>query len=321
MPRRWRWANSLHAQCKQHPLGRPAHDAGLRPHDPPVGECDGKERGRRDPERRLSILADPLVDAETDQPGPGERREAIEHDEDQTGDERPAEGPEEVAEPERPLERVSRDDVDIGPVHRGRELGHLLQQLGRRRESRAHAPAAHSPHATAAHAPRPGPAGAAAAVAATPTRTGSGGAGQADGVIPVAVGLRGHRYVALDVEWVEVDALDVVTRSGEQVAVHAAAGDQLVVRTLVDHVAVVHDDDAIRELERGAPVRDEDRGAADEDPAQRVVDLRLDPRVDRPRSRRRAGGSAGRSRALGQGRCAGAGRRRASGPARRRSVS
>ena len=62
-----------------------------------------------------------------------------------------------------------------------------------------------------------------------------------------------------------------------------AARRQLLVRARVDDLAVVDHDDAIGERQRRAPVRDEQRRARAGDPAQRRVDLLLDPRVDRRR--------------------------------------
>ena len=51
-------------------------------------------------------------------------------------------------------------------------------------------------------------------------------------------------------------------------------------RALVDDVTLIDHDDAVRELEGRAAVRDQDRRASHEDPPQRVVDLGFDPRVD-----------------------------------------
>ncbi len=78
-----------------------------------------------------------------------------------------------------------------------------------------------------------------------------------------------------------VDSFGVAARSGEQHPVEVAALPQLVVRAGVEHRALVHDDDAIGERERRAPVRDEDRRARARDLAQRRVDLLFDARVDR----------------------------------------
>ncbi len=116
-----------------------------------------------------------------------------------------------------------------------------------------------------------------------------------DGLVDLGVG----RFHGLGCQ-----LLEVVAGAGEQVAVDPAAGEQLLVRALVDHVAPVHDDDAIGELERRAPVRDQDRGAPDEQAAQGLVDLGLDARVDR-RGRVVEQQDAGIARAVrGRARCA-----------------
>ena len=78
-----------------------------------------------------------------------------------------------------------------------------------------------------------------------------------------------------------VDPLGVVARAGEEHAIERAALPQLLVRTAVEHAALVDDDDAIGERQRRPAVRDQDRRAAGGDAAQRRVDLLLDPRVDR----------------------------------------
>ena len=78
-----------------------------------------------------------------------------------------------------------------------------------------------------------------------------------------------------------VATLGIVARTRQQAAIRVAANPQLVVRSRVEHAAVVDHHDPIGERERGSAVCDEQCGAAGEQPAQRVVDVLLDRGVDR----------------------------------------
>ena len=78
-----------------------------------------------------------------------------------------------------------------------------------------------------------------------------------------------------------VDPFGVVAGPGEQLAEKRAALLQLVLGADVDHPAAVQHRDAVGQRERGAAVRDEQCRTSPHDLAQRVVDLRLDTRVDR----------------------------------------
>ena len=73
----------------------------------------------------------------------------------------------------------------------------------------------------------------------------------------------------------------VAARPREQHPVERAARPELVVRSGVEHRAVVDHDDAVGQRERRAAVRDEDGRARAGDPAERRVDLLLDAGVDR----------------------------------------
>src|SRR5262249_31656485 len=66
-----------------------------------------------------------------------------------------------------------------------------------------------------------------------------------------------------------------------QLGVAAATGEKLVVRSLLDDAAVLEQDDRRRVPDRREPVGDDERRAAVEQAAQRVLDLALRADVDR----------------------------------------
>ena len=61
------------------------------------------------------------------------------------------------------------------------------------------------------------------------------------------------------------------------------SSEQLVVRPLLDDLAVLEDDDQIGIADRRQPVGDDERGAAVQEPPQRTLDLALGADVDRAR--------------------------------------
>ena len=64
----------------------------------------------------------------------------------------------------------------------------------------------------------------------------------------------------VDFQFAGVDALGVIAGTGQQQPVERAARFQLGGRTDVDQATVVEDRDPVGQLQRGAPVRDQQRG-------------------------------------------------------------
>ena len=163
-----------------------------------------------------------------------------------------------------------------GSSSAGGSASTAAMQLGRDRE-RAGAPAP-IPAATAAAAP-------AAAAATEPEHRGDGD----EGASTVAVAVRvvaapevGRDPTGLD-ELLDRVGLGVFAGPREQRPVAPRGGHELLVRAVLDRVAVLHHDDPLGEAQRGTAVRDQDRGAVLHDLAQRRVDLLLGARVDRRR--------------------------------------
>ena len=78
----------------------------------------------------------------------------------------------------------------------------------------------------------------------------------------------------------DVGALSVVVRPGNQVAVQRAACVEFGVCADIYQAPLIEDGNPVGELERGAAVRDEQRGPAGHDLLEPAVDLGFDPRVD-----------------------------------------
>ena len=100
--------------------------------------------------------------------------------------------------------------------------------------------------------------------------------------------------VPVIVELARVDALGVVAGAGQQQPVQRAPRGQFLVRALVDQAPGIQYRDLVGELERGAAVGDQQRGAARPSPCAASRGSAPRPSRRSRRSRRRGSGSAGR---------------------------
>ena len=262
-----------HAQRVQEPFRGATRVARVGPRKEEVGGRRDEEQRRRDEQHAFRALLHAAVQPALDEQRPGERDERVEDDEPEPDQQRLAVRAQEAAEPEGLVRLRLGRDVDLGIVvgrrqrlDRGDELGRDLQR-GRARCTHTAAAAPSSAHSHAQlrcdRDERPGPVAVPVHLVAAPQ---------------VGRDLGGDRR-----ELVGVVGFGVLARPGEQRAVPLRGGHELLVRAVLHRAAALHHDDAVGETERGATVRDEDRGAVLHDLAQGGVDLFLGPRVDRRR--------------------------------------
>ncbi len=274
----------LDAQRVEQPLGDTPHHARLGPHHPPVEEGDREEHGGGEPERARYRRdgGDAVVEAVLHEQRARERAHRVERDEEHPDEQPQAVAAQECEEGEMRCGPRLERDVDARVGVGGFERVDLGQELRGRRERAA-------PRGTAART----------TAAATATRSAEAHGGGAGSARPVGderaaqflffEAAPRRRRDAVDARVVDnllldrVDAFRVVARPGEQQSVQLAALGQLFVRSGIDDLTFVDDDDPIGQRQRGTPMRDEQCRARARDPAQRGVDLLLDARVDRRR--------------------------------------
>ena len=252
------------AQRVEEAFGRAARVQRVHPRVEPVGERDGEERSRGDPERGLGV-ARHASEALTHQEGPGEREQRVEHHEREADGERAPVGHEEPAQAEAVVGGGLGGAVDAGLVVGGRERVDLGEQLGRGRQHRRRAAA--PPHARPTALPGHHRSRLDAGPSAVACRT------VAVAAVPEIGGERDD--VGL--------AVEVLLGSRDQRAVPRRCRQQLLVGAVVDHASLVDDHDPAREAQRRAPVRDHHGRAVRHDLAQRRVDLLLGGCVHRRR--------------------------------------
>ncbi len=267
----------LDAERMEHAFRRAAHHAGFGPHQVPVDEHDHEEHERRGP-HRVRVLRrgrDASVDAEPHEDRPGEGAHRVERDEQQADEQPVAVAPQEVQELEIGRRSALRLDVDVRVGGRGPQRVDLGEQLRRRCERAA--PRAAGTHAatTSSSASRDAHRGGRARGARA-----LGDLRAADLLVVETPPGRGRD--AVDLFRVErrregLVALGVATRTREQHAVERAARPQRLVGPRVEHAPLVDHHDAVGQRQRRPPVCDEDRRTRAGDPAQRRVDLLLDP--------------------------------------------